>query len=179
MIFSPDSAGQKNAATSPKNSSSAADEARAEDHAGLVVYDGADDAGVFSGVVFEVGVLDDDHRCGDLPRRCAQRGALALVAHVAVDAHARLREHPRGHGRDGGRLVIHRHEHRQRRRGILLSAPFHRGTIRPGKVDFRRGAWELTLPDDENLSCQVHFQVVAVLFVDFSALWPGAKTGGC
>ena len=57
----------------------AADEARAEHDVGLALEDRLHQPRVLARVVFEVGVLDDDHVAGRRGESRAQRGAFALI----------------------------------------------------------------------------------------------------
>ena len=61
-----------------------AGETGAEDDVGLAVDDGFEEARVFVGVVFEVGVLDDDSVAGGSGDAGSERGAFALID-VVVD----------------------------------------------------------------------------------------------
>jgi len=63
----------------------AAGEAGAEDDVGAAVEDGFEEFGVFVGVVFEVGVLDDDGVAGGGGEAGAEGGAFALVDVVVDD----------------------------------------------------------------------------------------------
>ena len=60
-----------------------ADEAGAEDDIGTILKDRSNHDGIFLGVVFEVGVLDDDDRCGGMGNPRSERGTFALIDFVA------------------------------------------------------------------------------------------------
>ena len=62
-----------------------ADEARAVDDVGLALDDRLDELGILRGVVFEVGVLDDDDLAGGVAEPGPQGRSLALVLVVEDD----------------------------------------------------------------------------------------------
>ncbi len=55
-----------------------ADEARAEDHVGPVVDDRLNQPRILGGIVFQVGVLHEDHVAGGMLEAFAKGGALCL-----------------------------------------------------------------------------------------------------
>ena len=63
-----------------------ADEARAEDDVGAAVEDGLDEPRILGGVVFPVGILNDDDVAGAVLEAGAQGGALARVLRLLQDA---------------------------------------------------------------------------------------------
>ena len=67
-----------------------ADEARAVHHVGLVFEDRLEQPRILGRVVFEVGVLHDDHVAGRAAEALTQRGALALVVRLVENANVAL-----------------------------------------------------------------------------------------
>ena len=122
-----------------------AEEAGAEDDVGAAIEDGPQKLGVFGGIVFEVGVLDDDDSAwaSAMPVRSAaplpwltwcwnrrmRRGfrdflqsAPSIIGGTVVDddelEDLGLVEHALDNARDGGTLVVDGHNDGQAARGV-------------------------------------------------------------
>ena len=67
-----------------------ADEARAENDISVIGEDGTDEAGIFRGIIFQIGVLNDDNGRGGVGDAGAESRALAQVDRVMEGADARI-----------------------------------------------------------------------------------------
>src|SRR6266481_5854782 len=64
----------------------AAEKAGAEDDIGATVEDGLEQLGIIAGVVFEIGILDEDDFAGGFGEAAAEGGAFALVLRLKEKA---------------------------------------------------------------------------------------------
>src|SRR3954462_12748923 len=65
-------------------------ESRAVDYVGLPVFKRLEQAAIVAGVVFKIGVLDDDVIAGRFLNASAQGGSFSHVAGLQEDAHVRV-----------------------------------------------------------------------------------------